>query len=429
VSLQSRLTALVTAIGTDIKGIQTQLDNSGVTLDPVHIVGAAGQPAFLTTWTNYGSGFQVAGFRKDPFGRVSVFGSVKSGVTATAVFILPVGYRPTKVWRFNPRGSGQGNTPWAQVNITTDGLVTVYGDAVNNLVTLDGCEFDTESVTEFPLGPQGPKGDPGDMSIYTTLDWDTALTPGFYRSTNDGMLDTVNGPGDTLNPPAQAGVVSVHENGALIQRVWDLEMNRGYTRFKAGFGGDWSAWIPDILKPYVSTESGVGVSPQDGDERYFQTPAMKTLGIMWKFRYNADASGAYKWEFVGGRPVLTTVASSLAYTTGAGAFTWGSAMTTPKYTFPLSGDYDVGFRLNCQSGVSADMRGNVFVDGSAVDGAESMDSLSATKINAHFAGETTKIAVVEGQVADLRMRASTASISTTVWGRGLWVAPRRVSGL
>ena len=63
--------------------------------EPVHIVGAAGQPQFDVDWANVGPGFQPAGFYKDPFGTVHLQGDVQrtSGSDAT-IFQLPPGYCP-----------------------------------------------------------------------------------------------------------------------------------------------------------------------------------------------------------------------------------------------------------------------------------------------------------------------------------------------
>ena len=63
--------------------------------EPVHMVGAAGQPQFDVDWTNVGSGFQPAGFYKDPFGTVHLQGDVQrtTGNDAT-IFQRPPGYGP-----------------------------------------------------------------------------------------------------------------------------------------------------------------------------------------------------------------------------------------------------------------------------------------------------------------------------------------------
>ena len=58
--------------------------------EPVHMVGAAGQPQFDVDWTNVNAGFQPAGFYKDPFGTVHLQGDVQrtTGTDAT-IFQLP----------------------------------------------------------------------------------------------------------------------------------------------------------------------------------------------------------------------------------------------------------------------------------------------------------------------------------------------------
>jgi hypothetical protein len=63
--------------------------------EPVHMVGAAGQPQFDVDWTNVNAGFQPAGFYKDPFGTVHLQGDVQrtTGTDAT-IFQLPPGYCP-----------------------------------------------------------------------------------------------------------------------------------------------------------------------------------------------------------------------------------------------------------------------------------------------------------------------------------------------
>src|ERR1700748_39775 len=63
--------------------------------EPVHLVGAAGQPPFDVDWTNVGPTFQPAGFYKDPFGTVHLQGDVmRTAGTDATIFRLPAGYCP-----------------------------------------------------------------------------------------------------------------------------------------------------------------------------------------------------------------------------------------------------------------------------------------------------------------------------------------------
>lgn len=64
--------------------------------EPIHLIGAPGQPGFDAGATNAPSellGYPPAGFYKDPFGIVHLEGVVKVGSTPV-IFTLPPGYRP-----------------------------------------------------------------------------------------------------------------------------------------------------------------------------------------------------------------------------------------------------------------------------------------------------------------------------------------------
>jgi hypothetical protein len=61
-----------------------------------HLVGAAGEPAFMNSWTNYGGGFSSAAFYKDPWGVVHLKGLVQAGTIGTTIFQLPSGYLPSE---------------------------------------------------------------------------------------------------------------------------------------------------------------------------------------------------------------------------------------------------------------------------------------------------------------------------------------------
>jgi hypothetical protein len=59
-----------------------------------HNVGAAGEPAFLNSWSNFGSGWCDAGFRMTLDCSVEIRGLVDGGANPSAVFQLPTDYRP-----------------------------------------------------------------------------------------------------------------------------------------------------------------------------------------------------------------------------------------------------------------------------------------------------------------------------------------------
>src|SRR5262245_9498436 len=96
------------------------------------------------------------------------------------------------------------------------------------------------------------------------------------------------------------------------------------------------------LNQYVLENSGRAsygttppASPADGDE--WILPADATNGVMWQFRYRAASASAYKWEFIGGPPlVIYIVTTETTTTTGA----WVDLTTVgPAFTAPRGGDY------------------------------------------------------------------------------------------
>lgn len=70
-------------------------------------------------------------------------------------------------------------------------------------------------------------------------------------------------------------------------------------------------------------------SPTDGDEVFLQTAAMATAGLCWHFRYEASASSAHKWEFLGGG---SYIAESTFADTGTIVVS-----TTPTFARTLTG--------------------------------------------------------------------------------------------
>jgi hypothetical protein len=132
-------------------------------LDTWHSVGGTGEPTFSGTWVNYDNsattpsavaGARNAGFRKDPFGKVRLRGTVKSGANLSTIFTLPTGYRPPITSVFTAMASGGA----AQVTVNTDGTVQAVNTTAGTTGTflfLDSIEFDTATVVNFPVGPRG----------------------------------------------------------------------------------------------------------------------------------------------------------------------------------------------------------------------------------------------------------------------------------
>jgi hypothetical protein len=94
---------------------------------PVPLTGSAWiTPTFINSWANFGSGFEAAGYLKDPFGFVHLKGVITGGSAGTVAFVLPAGFRP---------GATTDNTSIASsfIQISTGGNVLVAGGTTSSL--------------------------------------------------------------------------------------------------------------------------------------------------------------------------------------------------------------------------------------------------------------------------------------------------------
>jgi hypothetical protein len=102
-----------------------------------------------------------------------------------------------------------------------------------------------------------------------------------------------------------------------------------------------------LVPPVVTALPG---SPVDGQEIYYQADA--AAGIYWHLRYRAGATGAYKWEFVGGSPLTDEWLASEG--SGVSANAWGGiSANDPLVTVPLAGDYDAQHSVGLTNSVNA----------------------------------------------------------------------------
>jgi len=114
--------------------------------------------------------------------------------------------------------------------------------------------------------------------------------------------------------------------------------------------------IPDAPRSglaYGSTPpivTALPANPQFGDVVTYIADA--TNGVAWNLQY--DASGTYPWKFIGGAPLLNTVAASES--TANPSYV---ALTTagPQITVPVAGDYDVLIGCNFNGGAGNDIPG------------------------------------------------------------------------
>jgi len=103
------------------------------------VIGSAGEPAFQNSWTNYGSGFANAAFRKDADGYVHLRGTIQGGAASSVIFTLPGGYRTggnlmIAVYR------GALNS---SAGVITDGTI-MCGTQFTSFVSLDNVVYNAE---------------------------------------------------------------------------------------------------------------------------------------------------------------------------------------------------------------------------------------------------------------------------------------------
>jgi hypothetical protein len=85
-------------------------------------------------------------------------------------------------------------------------------------------------------------------------------------------------------------------------------------------------------------------SPVNGQDYYYV--ADSTNGVVWHLKYRSASGSSYKWEYVGGAPLLsevdtTNTSASLTYVALAAA--------GPTVTVPLAGDYIVSLGMRSQN--------------------------------------------------------------------------------
>lgn len=122
--VQSKLSATITRVSSLEREIGLTADTGWLT------------PTFQHSWTNYGSGWSDAAYRKVG-NQVHLRGLVKSGTLAESVFTLPVDFRPTEGLHF-PTICSDTTIP-GKAQVFPDGRVVANG--ANSYFALDNITF------------------------------------------------------------------------------------------------------------------------------------------------------------------------------------------------------------------------------------------------------------------------------------------------
>lgn len=447
-SLQTRLTDLVAAIGVDIKDLKSKTTLlSSVSADSWHTVGAAGEPAYQGTWA--AAGTTPIRFRKDPSGRVWIYGAMSGGVADTAMFTLPVGYRPVADYYYDHLSTG--GAAGGYVLVGANGQVTPH--VTGGYLDLS---FDTGLATVLPvlvsnvaqeawhtvgaagepayqgawvelsagLGAQFKKNPAGVIRISGRIKSGVSGTTAFtlpvgYRPSRAMFFLAARG-----DSTSSVGFVVVNTDGTVVitsAATSDIslfiEFDTGQLTFPAG-------------KSIIPVVSVLPAGPTDGDEIYFQTTAMATANTPpWHLRYratNPDGSAnasAYKWEFLGGGS-LSSLVAAFEGTASAGF----ADVTTvgPSVTLPLAGDYTLIATAQVQAPTANLAAAALKLGAAATSDEESI--VASGELQGGLQGTPSRTMVRRGLAAAavIKMQYRSTSGTSTFGRRELVVRPERV---
>lgn len=183
----------------------------------------------------------------------------------------------------------------------------------------------------------------------------------------------------------------------------------------------------DVTIAAASSAPGYGTSlpgsPTDG-QQYILVDSTTLPTYQWLFRYNNGSSNSDKWEFIGGSPALTEVATS----EGTTSTTYAALATAgPSFTVPRAGVYEVTIGSNFITSLngtdaahSYDIGGTGAVDADAIlwggQDANEQHSMVFTKKQAGLAASTALVS-----------KYKTSAGTTTFQKRWMMVVPIRVS--
>lgn len=119
-------------------------------------------------------------------------------------------------------------------------------------------------------------------------------------------------------------------------------------------------WEPmAAVPPQIAIGIALPASPIDGQEAVL-VDSLAVPTYVWRFRYVASISDAYKWVFIGGSPLSQTVAAN--FQTASAALidiTGGPALTVPR-----AGIYEIGYGASVYEPAT-----NIYVDMNIMVGA------------------------------------------------------------
>lgn len=181
-----------------------------------------------------------------------------------------------------------------------------------------------------------------------------------------------------------------------------------------------------------SVQSALGYSttlpstPVNGQEHVL-VDSVTAPTYQWRFRYNANSTSAYKWEYIGGSSLIVAIAGGINITSTTPVQSGG-----PSITLPRAGVYTAAFgsRVYQQNHAGGQAIPSLFVAGSqfvGIDHYQGSVATSTTLVASHEARECELTVASASAVIDLRYQVGATGGTGTFEHRWLRVFPVRVS--
>jgi hypothetical protein len=452
-SLQSRLAALITQIGADIKALQSMQDRGfsltrslgqNITTTATFRIAFDGaardvSPAGFSNandwwvaptsdWYVIHGGIHVSSAASTPAylfievipaaGGASVYHNIDNRKEADTINLAPF-MSGSKVLFLNAGDKVALATQWNSTN--------------------GGAAFISASPNTYFQGfiTKGPKGDPGPAGAGVNL---TGIAPARdaevkAKAQGDGGYAWLHLIAEDGQPGSgkQSGIEIYRDDPdvaaqAAVRVFADPESGTGTFRISKllldGLGqSDFAFRVPVV--------QALPGSPKDGMELIFQNQSMMNNGVAWHLRYrayNADGSAntnTHKWELVGG---------SFFHARNPAAVSLGAlAYPGPEHTIPLSGWYEISQAWNGYTNGSAGISQSDLYNGSnvAIDsgGENVLQGFHDTSASSRVQPARTAlcpVALTAGQIVRMGFQSDAAAGQHNVRWRDLGIRPVRV---
>jgi len=164
----------------------------------------------------------------------------------------------------------------------------------------------------------------------------------------------------------------------------------------------------------------------DGQTVFLRTPAMAAQGVTWRMRCNSASASAYKWEFIGGAPLMSQVDTGDVL--AAATTTYSSLATSgPTLVAPAEGDYTVSFGFRGSgSTVNQTAAMSYALGAAAPSDADALEIDLPANLGTAASKERIERAVADETAISARYRHNQATSTVTFGDRWLRVVPIRL---